>query len=412
MSANVIGKPQDRVDGKLKVTGAAMYPGDRQLERLAHGFLLTSTVARGSIRSMETASAENAPGVIGIFTPFNPLKLYGGLERFEGGTSGEMFPPLQDKKILNYGQIIGIIVAESFEQARDAAPLVKVEYDTEAPIVSWETGLKNAISPENVDNQAATVSILADGIASIDDAINRSQIIVEAIYTEPILHHNPMEPHATVAVWEEDRLTIYDTTQGVVAHRNNVAAVLGVDQDNVRVICPFVGGAFGCKGSMWMFSPLTAAAARILNRPVKTILTREQMFTLVGHRPALIQRLVLGTTRDGQLQAVKHDVHSTVSFAKPFVEAAAHRTSRFLYKSPNIQVSQTLVPFNVGGPTFMRAPGNAPGMFALECAIDELSATLGIDPIELRRNATEWALRSLDGPLGGRNLEPRSTESG
>jgi xanthine dehydrogenase YagR molybdenum-binding subunit len=180
MSANVIGKPQDRVDGKLKVTGAAIYPGDRKLERLAHGFLLTSTVARGSIRSMETASAENAPGVIRIFTPFNPLKLYGGLERSEGGTSGEMFPPLQDKTILNYGQIIGIIVAESFEQGRDAAPLVKVEYDAEAPIVSWDAGLKNAISPENVDNQAATVSILAPGIASIDDAINGSRVIVEA----------------------------------------------------------------------------------------------------------------------------------------------------------------------------------------------------------------------------------------
>jgi xanthine dehydrogenase YagR molybdenum-binding subunit len=384
MSANIIGKPQDRIDGKLKVTGAAVYPGDRKLEGLTHGFLLTSTVARGSIRSMDTSAAEHAPGVVRVFTPFNPLKLYGGLERSEGGSSGEMFPPLQDKKILNYGQIIGLIVAESFEQARDAAPLVKVEYDAEAPIVSWEAGFRNAISPENVDNQAATVSILEPGTVSIDDAINSSQVVVEATYTEPIQHHNPMEPHATAAVWTDDRLTIYDATQGVVAHRKNVAAVLGVDLDNVRVICPFVGGAFGCKGSMWMFSPLTAAAARVLNRPVKTILTREQMFTLVGHRPALIQRLVLGATKDGQLQAVKHDVHSTVSFSKPFVEAAAHRSSRLLYRSPNIQVSQMLVPFNVGGPTFMRAPGSAPGMFALECAMDELAVKLGIDPIALR----------------------------
>jgi xanthine dehydrogenase YagR molybdenum-binding subunit len=404
MSANVIGKPQDRVDGKLKVTGAAIYPGDRKVEGLAHGFLLVSTVARGSIRSMDTASAENAPGVIRIFSPFNPLKLYGGLERSEGASSGEIFPPLQDKKILNYGQIIGIIVAESFEQARDAASLVKVQYDTEAPIVSWEAGLKNAISPENVDNQAATVSILAPGIVSIDDAINGSRVVVDATYTEPILHHNPMEPHATVALWDDDRLTIYDATQGVVAQRKNVAAVLGIDEDNVRVICPFVGGAFGCKGSMWMFSPLTAAAARVLNRPVKTILTREQMFTLVGHRPALIQRLVLGATRDGQLQAVKHDVHSTVSFAKPFVEAAAHRSSRLLYKCPNIQVSQTLVPFNVGGPTFMRAPGSAPGMFALECAMDELASTLGMDPIELRLKNYAETYPGRNVPWSSKNL--------
>jgi xanthine dehydrogenase YagR molybdenum-binding subunit len=404
MSAKIIGKPQDRVDGKLKVTGAAVYPGDRKLEGLAHGYLLTSTVARGSIRSMDTSVAEHAPGVIRIFTPFNPLKLYGGLERFEGGSSGEMSPPLQDKKIVNYGQIIGLVVAESFEEARDAAPLVKIEYDAEAPIASWEAGFRNAISPENVDNQAATVSILGPGTVSIDDALKSSHVIVEATFTEPIQHHNPMEPHATAAVWNDERLTIYDATQGVVSQRKNVAAVLGVDPDNVRVICPFVGGGFGCKGSMWMFSPLTAAAARVLNRPVKTILTREQMFTLVGHRPALIQRLVLGAMKDGQLQALKHDVHSTVSFSKPFVEAAAHRTSRLLYKSPNIQVSQTLVPFNVGGPTFMRAPGSAPGMFALECAMDELASKLGMDPLELRFKNYAETYPGRDVPWSSKNL--------
>ena len=183
---------------------------------------------------------------------------------------------------------------------------------------------------------------------------------------------------------KEIDLRLYDATQGVVAHRLDVAAVLGIDEDMVRVLCPFVGGAFGCKGSMWMFSPLTAAAARALDRPVKTILTREQMFTLVGHRPALIQQLTLGANPDGTLQAVKHDVRSSVSFSKAFVEAAAHRTSRLLYKSPNIQVSQTLVPWDVGGPTFMRAPGCAPGMFALECAMDELAVKLGVDPVELR----------------------------
>src|SRR5262249_30697504 len=182
-----LGKPQDRVDGKLKVTGAALYPGDRQLERLAHGFLLTSAVARGSIRSMDTGAAENAPGVIRIFTPVDPVKLYAGLERFEGGSSGEIAPPLQDKEIHNYGQIIGIIIAESFEQARDAASLVKVEYDAAAPVASWEAGLKNAVAPESVDNQGPTVTILANGVASIDDAINGSQIIVEGTYTEQIL---------------------------------------------------------------------------------------------------------------------------------------------------------------------------------------------------------------------------------
>jgi xanthine dehydrogenase YagR molybdenum-binding subunit len=384
MSTNVIGKPQNRVDGKLKVTGRAIYSGDRQLENLAYGYLLTSAVTKGSIQTMDTGVAESSPGVAAVYTPFNPLKLYRGLESSEGASSGEIVPPLQDRGILNYGQIIGLVVADSFEQARDAAALVRTQYAPEEPVTSWEKGMQYSFTPDSVGEEQATMKILAEGVRSIDDAIKGSPVVVEATYTEPIYHHNPMEPHATTAVWHGDRLTIYDATQGVVSHRLDVAAVLGIDEDLVRVLCPYVGGAFGCKGSMWMFSPLTAAAARALDRPVKTILTREQMFTLVGHRPALIQRLTLAAGPDGALQAVKHDVQSTVSFSKFFVEAAAHRTSRLLYKSANIEVSQTLVPWDVGGPTFMRAPGCAPGMFALECAMDELAAKSGIDPVELR----------------------------
>ncbi len=384
MSSGIIGKPQDRVDGKLKVTGRAIYSGDRQMEKLAFGYLLTSAVAKGTIQTMDSSRAESSPGVAAVFTPFNPLKLYQGLEPSEGAMSGEILPPLQNQKILNYGQIIGLVVADSFEEARDAAALVKTQYLVEAPVASWEDGAEHSFPPDSVGGEKAITTILAAGIQSIDQAIKNSPWTVDVTYTEPIYHHNPMEPHATTAVWHGDRLTMYDTTQGVVAHRLDVAAVLGIDEDMVRVLCPFVGGAFGCKGSMWMFSPLTAAAARALDRPVKTILTREQMFTLVGHRPALIQRLTLGASADGTLQAVKHDVRSTVSFSKAFVEAAAHRTSRLLYKSPNIEVSQTLVPWDVGGPTFMRAPGCAPGMFALECAMDELAVKLSIDPVELR----------------------------
>ena len=308
MSTGIIGKPQDRIDGKLKVTGRAMYAGDRQAQNLAYGYLLTSTVAKGSIQGMEASAAEQSPGVAAVYTPFNPLKLYRGLEPSEGAMSGEILPPLQDRKILNYGQIIGLVVADSFEQARDAAALVKTRYDAEEPVASWEQGLEHSFTPENVNEEKATIKILAQGVQSIDEALKASPVVMDATYVEPIYHHNPMEPHATTAVWQGDRLTIYDATQGVIAHRLNVAAVLGIDEDMVRVLCPFVGGGFGCKGSMWMFSPLTAAAARTLNRPVKTILTREQMFTLVGHRPALIQHLTLGATQDGTLQAVKHDV--------------------------------------------------------------------------------------------------------
>jgi xanthine dehydrogenase YagR molybdenum-binding subunit len=432
MSTNIIGKPQDRVDGRLKVTGRAMYPGDRHIENLAYGYLLTSSVAKGSIEAMDTAVAEHSPGVAAVYTPFNPLKLYRGLEQSEGGSSGEILSPLQDRKILNYGQMIGLVVADSFEQARDAAALIRTRYEVEDPVASWEKGMENSFTPPAVGEDKATTKILAAGVQSIDDAIKGSSVVVDVTYTEPIYHHNPMEPHATTAVWQGDRLTIYDATQGVVAHRIDLAAVLGIDEDMVRVLCPFVGGAFGCKGSMWMFSPLTAAAARALGRPVKTILTREQMFTLVGHRPALIQHLTLGASPDGALQAVKHDVRSTVSFSKVFIEAAAHRTSRLLYKSANIQVSQTLVPWDVGGPTFMRAPGVLP-----ECSLSSAPWTsLPRNQESIRSNCAlrmmqmctleemfhghpkiwwgviSLARRSLDGPSGIRSLAPSRTATG
>jgi xanthine dehydrogenase YagR molybdenum-binding subunit len=430
MSTSIIGKPQDRLDGKLKVTGRAVYSGDRRPENLAYGYLLTSSVAKGSIQSMDTSAAERSPGVVAVYTPFHPLKLYHGLEPSEGAMSGEILPPLQDRKILNYGQITGLVVADSFEQARDAAALVQTQYSAEDPVASWDKGMGHSFPPDSVGDDKAVTKILAQGVQSIDDAIKSSPVVIDATYTEPIYHHNPMEPHATTADWHGDRLTIYDATQGVVAHRLDVAAVLGIDEDMVRVICPFVGGAFGCKGSMWMFSPLTAAAARDLGRPVKTILTREMMFTLVGHRPALIQHLTLGADPDGTLQAVKHDVQSTISFSKVFVEAAAHRTSRLLYKSPNIEVSQTLVPWDVGGPTFMRAPGCAPGMFALECAMDELAVKSGVDPVELRikndailypGKNVPWSSRHLVECLqlgaekfgwSKRNPEPRAVQDG
>jgi xanthine dehydrogenase YagR molybdenum-binding subunit len=391
MRAEVLGKPHDRLDGPLKVTGALRYSGDQQAANLAYGFLVTSTIARGEIRTMDVSEAEKAPGVIAIYTPFNSLKLYHGLTQAEGANSGEIDPPLQNNKIRYYGQIIGLIVGESFEQGRDAAGLVKVNYTPEQPVTTWEAGSKHAFPPAAVDGQPPKVAILVDGVESIDAVIQESGIVIDRTYTEPIYHHNPLEPHATTALWQGNRLTTYDATQFVPGQQRNVAAILGVNEDDVRVICPFIGGGFGSKQAVWTHSPLTAAAARALNRPIKTILTREQMFTLTGHRPGLIQRITLAANEAGVLQAIKHDVHSTVGFAGIYIEAAAQRTSRFIYKSPNIQVNQILVPLNVGAPTSMRAPGESPGMFALECAMDELAVKLDLDPIELRmRNYSEF----------------------
>jgi xanthine dehydrogenase YagR molybdenum-binding subunit len=384
MSATFQGLNRDRFDAKLKVTGRAKYAGDNDVANMAFGYLIQSSISRGQIRSFELSAAEESRGVIGIFTPFNSLKLYHPLGREEGGSSGDAIPLLQDTQVHYFGQTIGLVVADSFEQARDAAALVKVNYEPKAAIVTLESGMARAYQPRSVDHGPATWSILEPGASSIDDILRQAEVSIAQEYTNPIEHHNPMEPHATVAVWQEDRLTIYDATQGVGGQQRDLAAVLGIDHDQVRVICPFVGGAFGCKGSMWMHSPLTAAAARVLNRPVKTILTREQMYTATGHRPTVLQRIELGASRDGALRAVKHEAFSSTAVTKEFIESAAHRTSRYLYKSPNLLVSQHLVPLDIAPGTAMRAPGEATGMYALESAMDELAVKLGIDPIQLR----------------------------
>jgi xanthine dehydrogenase YagR molybdenum-binding subunit len=384
MSAVFQGLNRDRFDAKLKVTGRAMYAGDHDLPGLAFAYLIQSSISRGEIRAFDLSAVQESPGLIRIFTPFDSLKLYRPLSFDEGANSGDVIALLQDTQVNYFGQIIGLVVAESFEQARDAAALVKVIYEPKPPTVTLAAGMAKAYQPQSVRGMPATVSILESGVASIDDALRHAEVSIAQEYTTPVEHHNPMEPHATVAVWEEDRLTIYDATQSVGGQRRNLAAVLGVDEDHVRVICPFVGGAFGCKGAMWMHSPLTAAAARTLNRPVKTILAREQMYTATGHRPMVVQKIELGATQDGLLRALKHEVISSTSAVREFVEAAAHRTSRYLYQSPNILVSHYLVPLDIAPGTFTRAPGVAPGMYGLESAMDELAAELGIDPIQLR----------------------------
>jgi xanthine dehydrogenase YagR molybdenum-binding subunit len=424
-------KSVDRVDGKLKVTGRALYPADHAVPNVCYGYLLQSSIAKGRIQSMDVAAAQNSPGVLAVFTPFNPLKMYAPLTGSdEGAASGDFLPLLQNPTVSYFGQTIGLVVAESFEAARDAARLVKTVYQAQPAVVDLQAGLDKAYAPKSVFGMGATVAVLDEGVPSIDAVLGEAEVSVSATYNNPIENHNPMEPHATLAVWNGDRLMIYDSTQWVQGQQRNLAAVLGIDEADVRVLCPFVGGAFGCKGSMWMHSPLTAAAARVLNRPVKTVLAREQMFTSVGHRPSVRQIVTLGATKQGTLTALKHEAYSSSSRVKFFVEPAAHLTSLALYKSPNILVNHQVVPLDYAPGTYMRAPGVAPGMFALESAMDELAVKLGLDPVELRlRNYATvdpvsklpWSSKHLDEcyRVGAekfgwsrRNPQPRSARDG
>lgn len=375
----VVGKPVDRVDGRLKVTGAAHYSAEIPLENIAHGVLVKSTIAKGRITNIDTTVAEKAPGVLAVITHLNAPKL----NNFEGenqpqGKPGEKLIPLQSDQIHYDGQNIGIVIAQTYEQARYAASLVQVTYNETQPVFEIEQGLSHAYQPSQFFGQEVQVQR-----GNVSQALAQTDAQVEATYITPIEHHNPMEPSASTAIWDGDNLTIYDTTQWVQGTSQIIAHVLGLPKENVRIISHFLGGGFGCKGFTWSHPLLAAISARKIGRPVKLALTRQDMFTSCGHRARTIQELSLGATRDGKLTAIRHVTTTQTSEVDEFIEPCG-LTTRILYASPNLEVKHNLVQLNTGTPTAMRAPGESPGTFALESAMDELAYKLGIDPVELR----------------------------
>lgn len=375
----VVGKPINRVDGRLKVTGMAHYSAEIELENVAYAVLVKSTIAKGSITKIDVTGAQKAPGVLAVITHLNAPKLNNlEEENFAIGKLGEKLMPLQSNQIYYDGQNIGIVVAETFEQARYAASLVQVTYDEQKPIFEIEQGLSQAYKPSQFFGEEVQVER-----GDVDKGLAETDVRVEATYTTPIEHHNPMEPSASTAIWDGDRLTIYDTTQWVQGTGRIVAYILGIPDESVKIISHYLGGGFGCKGFTWSHPVLAAISARKIGRPVKLPLTRQDMFTSCGHRAHTIQELTLGATKDGKLTAIRHVTTTETSPVDEFVEACG-LTTRMLYACPNLQVAHNLVPLNIATPTPMRAPGEAPGTFALESAMDELAYKLGIDPVELR----------------------------
>lgn len=408
-----------RVDGRVKVTGVAAYSADHTPEGLGYGYLVLSTIAKGTIRAIDIEAARRCPGVLAIYTPDNPLQL----ARTVPGTGsflGEPVLPLQDHDVRHYGQIIGLVVAETFEQARDAATLIHIDYDAQPPKASFPDAIDEATEPPF----GGSVDILAEGVTSIDEALAASPVRITATYTQPPKHHNAMEPHAALALWQDGKVTVYSGTQGPAAHAMEVAGALGVDTEAVRVISPHVGGGFGGKATTWPHIVLAAAAARQLGRPVKIVVTREQLFTVTGHRSPVSQTICLGADTHGVLNAVKHDAVTTHAFENPGAGTVN------CYASPNIHTGLRVAALDLPAPTIMRAPGHEAGFFALASALDELADRLGIDPIELRlRNystttATDklpWSSKHLDEcyRLGAqrfgwsaRNPVPRSVSDG
>jgi xanthine dehydrogenase YagR molybdenum-binding subunit len=374
-----VGAPINRTDGWAKVSGAARYTAEHPVAGLAHAVLVTSTIPSGRVVRIDASGANSVPGVLLVMTHENVLQLP------EETRSGKLEPPigrvlslLQDDAIHYNNQPVAVVVADTLEQARDAAARLRIEYDSAPAVLDFALAKQSLHPPETVlgDSTDTRRGNLQAGLLS-------GSVGVDETYTTPYESHNPLEPHATIAAWDGEQLTLYDSTQYIKGVQAMVSTILGIAPGNVRVLCPYTGGGFGCKGSVWSHVVLAAMAARMAGRPVKLVLERGQMFGPVGMRPVTEQRLRLSAMTDGRLTASSHDVLSCTSMIEDWIEPCALIT-RMMYESPNQQTTHRLARMHIGTPTFMRAPGEATGSFALESAMDELAYQAGIDPLELR----------------------------
>ena len=383
-----IGASLDRMDGPKKVEGIATYAFEQPVDRPAYLYPLQATIATGRITHIDTSAATAQPGVLAVLTHENAPRL--------ASTGDAEVAVLQSDEVAFRGQIVGAVIAETSEIARHAASLVRFSYEERAHDVELRADHDQLTKPANAAYFGAGGGDLQDGspadtaLGDVDAALASAANRLDATYTTPMHHHNPMEPHTTIAIWTADKLTLYCSTQGVHYTRTLVASALGLDPQHVRVISPHVGGGFGSKVYPSTYVVLAAMAAQMVaSRPVKLALTRQQMFSLVGYRPPTIQRIQLGADDGGRLTAIAHDVVQQTAKVKGYAEQVAV-CSRVMYAAANRRITHRLAALDVPVPTIMRAPGEASGMFALESAMDEMALACGLDPIEFRiRNEPE-----------------------
>ncbi len=373
-----IGAAVDRIEGRAKVTGQAKYAYEYDQDQVAYAAIIQSTIAKGAVRNIDAAAVLELPGVHAVLWHANAPRLH-------EVSDGEL-EVLQSERVSYRGQIVGAVIADSYETARQAERLVHIEYETEPHDVLLRKDHPDLYKPEKVNPNYAPDT--EDG--DFDAAFASAEVTIDHTYETPAEHNNPMEPHATLAVWLDDGgVTLYDSNQGVVNVKTTVAKAFGLEPDQVRVISPHVGGGFGSKGTPRPHVILAVMAAQAVKRPVKLAVTRQQMFAITGYRTPTIQRMRLGADRAGRLTALCHDAILQTSTVREFGEQAA-LPSRMMYAAPNRRTTHRLVRLDVPTPSWMRGPGETPGMYALESALDELAIACGIDPIELRiRNDPE-----------------------
>jgi xanthine dehydrogenase YagR molybdenum-binding subunit len=384
-----IGKPVARRDARPKVTGAATFAAEFVRPKIAYGMLIQSAIANGRITGIDISKAKSAPGVIAILTGENAPKFKPYPDDLtKKGAPGENRVPLQDDEIHYAGQHLGVVVAESFEQAVHAVSLVRAIYQNQPPVVAMgdENAQKNAMNPATFIGKEKLQVKRGD----VDTALAGAAHKIDVVYSTPIVNHNPIETYSTTVEWEApDRVLIHECTRGIKQLQKIVANAFTLPRENVRIVCPYVGGAFGSKGFQWSHTLLTAAAAKLVQRPVKLTFSRSQMFDSAGQRAGTEQRFTIGAGPDGKLVALRH---ATTTHSSPLSEypEPCGNMSRMLYSCPNVDVSRRLVRLNLTSPCPMRAPGECPGVYALECAMDELAYQANVDPLEFRlRNYAE-----------------------
>lgn len=386
-----LGGSPTRVDGPDKVTGRARYSFEHPIDDIAYAWPVQSTIAKGAIRSIAEEAALALPGVLAVITPENAPRL-GAVEELE-------LALFQSRAVAYRGQFVAAVVATTLEAAREAAERVQIDYARAPHDVTLTADHPGLYAPDHVNPNYETDTLVGD----FEGAFAAAHVRIDRTYRTPAEHNNPMEPHASIAAWDGDRLTVFDSSQGPTRVQAALAALFDLDPSQVRVISEHVGGGFGSKGMPRPHVVLAAMAARVVQRPVKCALTRQQMFAVVGHRSPSIQRVRLGADRDGRLIAIGHDVFEQSSTLKEFAEQTAVAT-RHMYAAPNRRTTHRLVRLDVPTPSWMRAPGECPGMFALESAMDELAEACGLDPVELRIRNEPTADPETGRPFSSRNL--------
>ncbi len=390
-SPKVLGGKLPRIDGPLKVSGRALYTSDISLPGMLYAVPVRSTIANGRVVSIDATAARKLPGVSAVYSrgnigPFFRSAPAQGLS----GLIDERRPPFEDDVVRYYGQYIAVAVAQTMEQAKAAADAVRVRYKADAHNVSSRLVAEKPLATESERGDA-------------DGAFQSAPVKIDQTYVTPDEVHNPIELHATVAAWEGDRVTLYETSQAVVNHREVLYQMLGVPKENVRVVSHFLGSGFGGKLWPWTHSIIAAGVARKIGAPVKLVVSRQSMFETVGHRPRTEQRFRLGANRDGKLVSLHHEYLNQTSILDDYKEDCGEATP-FMYSVPNLRVASALSRANVGTPTAMRGPGAVPGLYAMESAMDELAVALNIDPIELRRRNEPKHDESNKLPFSSRHL--------